>query len=221
MCLIPTQVIRDLGLALPVFIKWDDAEYGLRARDAGYPTVSMPGVAAWHVTWQDKTDSVDWQTYYHTRNRLVTALLHSPFDHGGRVIPESGEIQILHLLSMQYSAADLRLRAIEDILSGPATCTGTCRSGWLSCRRSGAASRDAQARGRPGGLPAAAQPQAAGRPGAAGQFLAARADGGPCRPAPAADGEEVRAGPAAGRPALPGHGLVGAVDRGQRGGLRR
>jgi galactofuranosylgalactofuranosylrhamnosyl-N-acetylglucosaminyl-diphospho-decaprenol beta-1,5/1,6-galactofuranosyltransferase len=119
MCLIPTQVIRDLGLALPVFIKWDDAEYGLRARDAGYPTVSMPGVAAWHVTWQDKSDSVDWQAYYHIRNRLVTALLHSPFDHGGRVIAESGEVQILHLLSMQYSAADLRLRAIEDVLSGP------------------------------------------------------------------------------------------------------
>jgi galactofuranosylgalactofuranosylrhamnosyl-N-acetylglucosaminyl-diphospho-decaprenol beta-1,5/1,6-galactofuranosyltransferase len=119
MCLIPTKIVRELGLALPVFIKWDDAEYGLRARDAGYPTVSMPGVAAWHVTWQDKSDSVDWQAYYHIRNRLVAALLHSPFDHGGRLVAESGEIQVLHLLSMHYSAAELRLQAIEDVLSGP------------------------------------------------------------------------------------------------------
>jgi galactofuranosylgalactofuranosylrhamnosyl-N-acetylglucosaminyl-diphospho-decaprenol beta-1,5/1,6-galactofuranosyltransferase len=119
MCLIPVKVIKELGLALPVFIKWDDAEYGLRARDHGYPTVSMPGVAAWHVTWQDKTDSVDWQAYYHIRNRLVTALLHSPFDRGGRLIAESAEIQVLHLLSMQYSAAELRLLALQDVLSGP------------------------------------------------------------------------------------------------------
>ncbi|MGH3276069.1 MAG: hypothetical protein ACRDNZ_17305 [Streptosporangiaceae bacterium] len=47
-------------------------------------------------------------------------MLHSPFERGGRLIAESGEIQVLHLLSMQYSAAELRLRAIEDVLSGPA-----------------------------------------------------------------------------------------------------
>ena len=31
MCLIPTKVIKEIGLALPMFIKWDDAEFGLRA----------------------------------------------------------------------------------------------------------------------------------------------------------------------------------------------
>ena len=32
MCLIPTSIlIREIGLALPVFIKWDDVEYGIRA----------------------------------------------------------------------------------------------------------------------------------------------------------------------------------------------
>jgi galactofuranosylgalactofuranosylrhamnosyl-N-acetylglucosaminyl-diphospho-decaprenol beta-1,5/1,6-galactofuranosyltransferase len=119
MCLIPMRIIDEIGLALPVFIKWDDAEYGLRARKAGYPTVSMPGVAAWHVPWQDKTDAVDWQAYYHVRNRVVTALLHSPYDRGGRLIGEIAETQIQHLLSMQYSTAALRLLAIEDVLAGP------------------------------------------------------------------------------------------------------
>src|SRR5699024_2578126 len=28
-CLIPTETVRAIGLSLPVFIKWDDAEYGL------------------------------------------------------------------------------------------------------------------------------------------------------------------------------------------------
>ena len=119
MCLIPTRIIGELGLALPVFIKWDDAEYGLRAGKAGYPTVSLPGVAAWHVPWQDKNDAHDWQAYYHLRNRLVAALLHSPYERGGRLVAESAETQVQHLLSMQYSTAALRLLAIEDVLSGP------------------------------------------------------------------------------------------------------
>jgi galactofuranosylgalactofuranosylrhamnosyl-N-acetylglucosaminyl-diphospho-decaprenol beta-1,5/1,6-galactofuranosyltransferase len=120
MCLIPTRVIREIGLALPVFIKWDDAEYGVRARDHGYPTVSLPGAAAWQVPWDDKDDARDWQAYYHLRNRLVSALLHSPHDHGGRLIAESLERQLQSLLSMQYSTSALRLLAIEDVLTGPA-----------------------------------------------------------------------------------------------------
>jgi galactofuranosylgalactofuranosylrhamnosyl-N-acetylglucosaminyl-diphospho-decaprenol beta-1,5/1,6-galactofuranosyltransferase len=119
MCLIPTATVRELGLALPVFIKWDDAEYGLRAREAGFPVVSLPGVAVWHIPWQDKNDAVDWQAYYHLRNRLVAALLHSQYPRGGSVVTENLEFQIRHLLSMQYSTALLRLLAIEDILSGP------------------------------------------------------------------------------------------------------
>jgi len=119
MCLIPTQVVREIGLALPVFIKWDDAEYALRARAHGYPTVSMPGVAAWHVPWDDKNDARDWQAYYHLRNRIVAALLHSNEPHGGAVLTESLERQLQNLLSMQYSTVALRLIALEDVLSGP------------------------------------------------------------------------------------------------------
>ena len=120
LCLIPRQVIAELGLALPVFIKWDDAEYGVRAREHGIPTVSLPGVAAWQAPWADKNDALDWQAYYHLRNRIVTALLHSPAEHGGALLSESLQRQLQNLLSMQYSTAALRLLAIEDVLTGPA-----------------------------------------------------------------------------------------------------
>ena len=119
MCLIPTSVIKRIGLSLPFFIKWDDSEYGLRAQGAGVPTVSFPGAAVWHVPWTDKDDSLDWQAYFHERNRLVAALIHSQYKHGGHVITESMQGQIKHLLSSQYSVVELRLRAIEDILTGP------------------------------------------------------------------------------------------------------
>ena len=119
MCLIPTKVIKEVGLSLPMFIKWDDAEFGLRASEAGYPTVTLPGMAVWHVPWHEKDDTIDWQAYFHRRNRIVAALLHSPYERGGKLVRESFETQVRHLLSMQYSPAEMGLMAIEDILEGP------------------------------------------------------------------------------------------------------
>jgi galactofuranosylgalactofuranosylrhamnosyl-N-acetylglucosaminyl-diphospho-decaprenol beta-1,5/1,6-galactofuranosyltransferase len=119
MCLIPTRVVREIGLSLPLFIKWDDSEYGLRAQAAGFPTVSLPGAAVWHIPWTDKNDALDWQAYFHQRNRFVAALLHSPFEHGGRLIRESLNHQIKHLFAMQYSTVELRHLALKDVLAGP------------------------------------------------------------------------------------------------------
>ncbi len=119
MCLIPRQVLAEIGLSLPLFIKWDDSEFGLRAKEAGYPTVTFPGAAVWHVPWTDKNDALDWQAYFHQRNRFIAALLHSPYPKGGRMIRESRNHQIKHLVSMQYSTAELRHQALEDVLAGP------------------------------------------------------------------------------------------------------
>ncbi|WP_181312316.1 glycosyltransferase [Nocardioides campestrisoli] len=119
MCLIPRKVLEEIGLSLPLFIKWDDSEYGLRAKEAGYPTVTFPGAAVWHVPWSDKNDGVDWQAYFHQRNRFVAALLHSPYERGGRMVRESFNHQVKHLASLQYSTAELRHRALEDVLAGP------------------------------------------------------------------------------------------------------
>jgi galactofuranosylgalactofuranosylrhamnosyl-N-acetylglucosaminyl-diphospho-decaprenol beta-1,5/1,6-galactofuranosyltransferase len=119
MCLIPAQVLAEIGLSLPFFIKWDDSEYGLRAKEAGFPTVSLPGAAVWHVPWTDKNDALDWQAYFHVRNRLIAALVHSQYPRGGRLVRESLNHQIKHLVSMQYSTVALRHKALEDVLAGP------------------------------------------------------------------------------------------------------
>ncbi|MCT1775067.1 glycosyltransferase [Brachybacterium sp. p3-SID957] len=119
MCLIPTETVRAIGLSLPVFIKWDDAEYGLRAKKAGYPTVSLPGAGVWHMSWTDKDDLVGWQAYFHERNRIITALLHSPYPRGGRVVKESQFMDVKHLISMQYYTEAGRLMAQHDVLAGP------------------------------------------------------------------------------------------------------
>jgi galactofuranosylgalactofuranosylrhamnosyl-N-acetylglucosaminyl-diphospho-decaprenol beta-1,5/1,6-galactofuranosyltransferase len=120
MCLIPVEVLKTVGLSLPAFIKWDDAEYCLRAGEAGFPTVSVPGVALWHVSWLGKDDSLDWQAYFHARNRIVAALLHSGQPEGGTLLRHSRRVDLKHLMMMQYYPVTLRHRALRDILSGPA-----------------------------------------------------------------------------------------------------
>lgn len=119
MCLIPVSIIREIGLSLPVFIKWDDAEFALRAKSRGYDTVSLPGAAVWHVSWVDKDDSIDWQAFFHARNRLVAAMLHSPMEQGGRLNRANLAIDLKHLLSMQYFAMAARLEAYKSVLDGP------------------------------------------------------------------------------------------------------
>ncbi|OKL47289.1 hypothetical protein BSR29_06645 [Boudabousia liubingyangii] len=119
MCLIPTLVVEEIGLSLPFFIKWDDSEYCLRAGKHGVPTVTLPGAAVWHVPWTDKDDSVDWQAYFHYRNRLVAGLMHSKFSRGGGMIKHLSLVSLKHFLSQQYSVLALQIKALEDILRGP------------------------------------------------------------------------------------------------------
>src|SRR5690606_22070152 len=119
MCMIPKQVIAEIGLSMPVFIKWDDAEYGLRAKKAGYRTVSLPGVALWHISWLDKDDTQDWGAYFHTRNRIIAGLLHSDRPKSGRLLQNSGRQDIKKLLNMQYYATQLAVDALRDVLAGP------------------------------------------------------------------------------------------------------
>ena len=154
MCLIPTSILAEIGLSLPVFIKWDDAEYGIRAKEAGYRTVSMPGVAVWHVPWTDKNDALDWQAYFHQRNRTVAALLHSPYERGGRIVRESFNHQVKHVLAMQYSVAELRLLALEDILVGPEQLHPDITTKLLHIRALRSTFADAKTDPDPGAFPA-------------------------------------------------------------------
>ena len=118
MCMIPRVVAEEIGQPLPLFIKWDDAEYGLRARAAGYPTVTMPGAAIWHMAWSDKDDAIDWQAYFHLRNRLVVASLYHDGDHKG-IMQSSLKALVKHLVCLEYSTVAIQIEAIRDFLRGP------------------------------------------------------------------------------------------------------
>ncbi|NLE80658.1 MAG: glycosyltransferase family 2 protein [Rhodococcus sp.] len=116
-CLIPAEVVKEIGLPIPIFFQWDDVEYGVRARNAGFVTVTLPNAAVWHADFYWK-DFDDWARYFSTRNSLIVGALH------GDVTTKSIRRQFLrqiseYLVAMQYGLAATTLRGIEDFLSGP------------------------------------------------------------------------------------------------------
>ena len=118
MCLIPVAVMKKIGLSLPVFIKFDDIEYSLRAGKAGFPTVCLPGVAVWHQAWHDKDPARSWEEYFTERNRWIAALLTYP-DTPPRMLLETLYGDASLGLRFVYSAMALHHMALKDIMRGP------------------------------------------------------------------------------------------------------
>ncbi|TNC28806.1 glycosyltransferase family 2 protein [Amycolatopsis alkalitolerans] len=116
-CLIPAEALAKLGYPLPIFFQWDDIEYGLRARAAGIPTVTMPGFGVWHADFSWK-DWDDWARYFSLRNALIVSALHGEFDVRATARFLFAELW-RYLVSMRYGLARTLIFAVEDFLRGP------------------------------------------------------------------------------------------------------
>ena len=116
-CLIPAEVVAKIGLPIPIFFQWDDVEFGIRAREAGFVTVTLPNAAVWHADFYWK-DYDDWARYFSTRNSLIVASLHADLD-PKRTARLLFDTISKHLVAMQYGLAHTVLSGIEDFLDGP------------------------------------------------------------------------------------------------------
>lgn len=65
-CCIPIHRIKQIGYPIPVFIKGDDIEYGIRNHR---PVLSMNGICVWHQSFLSKMTPV--VNYYSDRNMLI------------------------------------------------------------------------------------------------------------------------------------------------------
>ena len=119
MCLIPTAVIKEIGLSLPLFLKWDDAEYGLRAKAAASLPCLLPVRACGTFPGLIRMTRSAGRRTTTSATALITALLHSPFDKGGRVLLESPVLgRQAHPVHAVLREAG-RLMALEDLLLRP------------------------------------------------------------------------------------------------------
>ena len=115
-CCIPAELIRTLGLPLPMFIRHDDTEYGLRTTLSGAALATVPGLFVWHEPFEAKVKP--WQAYYDRRNMLITAALHGRPDAARQamvLIRETWGGLTLHRYEYCWAIG----QAAEDYLKGP------------------------------------------------------------------------------------------------------
>lgn len=112
-CTIPMNIVTDDNLPMPIFIRGDDVEYGLRNMKH---LILMNGICVWHEPFENKYSS--YLFYYILRNRLIDNSLH------GMTIPKEQLINLLETQVMEqvrlyrYKNADLLMRGTEDFLKG-------------------------------------------------------------------------------------------------------
>ena len=120
MCLVPRAAVEAIGLPMPFFVKWDDVEFGIRAKAAGFGSVALPGSVVWRNSSVGKGAESTWRAYFLLRNRIVTALLHDT--RPTLLVTESMAVSLCHLARREPASAALRWAALKDVLHGP---------GWL------------------------------------------------------------------------------------------
>ena len=65
-CVIPCHRIKEIGYPLPLFVKGDDMEYGIRNHKE---LIHMNGICVWHQSFQSKISPI--VNYYSDRNMLI------------------------------------------------------------------------------------------------------------------------------------------------------
>lgn len=111
---IPMAVVREKGLPLPLFVRCDDVEYGVRAQGT-YMTLN--GICVWHEGFHDRfRPSVD--CYQYVRNFLIANAMDDCASEGAFLQRIQRNMRI-YLRLMYYDAVELFLDGIEDYLKGP------------------------------------------------------------------------------------------------------
>lgn len=111
---IPLSVVREKGLPLPLFVRCDDVEYGMRAEPV---YMTMNGICVWHEGFEGRfRPSVD--CYQYVRNFLIMIAMDDCASEKLFVTRLGRNIR-LHLRTMSYDTVELFLDGFEDYLKGP------------------------------------------------------------------------------------------------------
>lgn len=111
---IPLAKVRECGLPLPLFVRCDDVEYGMRTN----PTyMTMNGICVWHEGFEGRfRPSVD--CYQYIRNFMAMIAMDDCASERFFIDRWARNIR-LHMRTMEYDTVELFLDGMEDYLKGP------------------------------------------------------------------------------------------------------
>jgi len=112
-CCMPINVPTENNLPLPIFIKRDDIEYGLRN---GKTFITMNGICVWHEPFEYKYAT--YLEYYYFRNLCIMNAKHRASFNKKRLIKEIKKRIKELLLRYRFKDAELNLLGIQHYLKG-------------------------------------------------------------------------------------------------------
>lgn len=112
------SALRQLGLLLDqLFIYYEDADWSLRAREAGYEILAVPDALAWHKVSADTRKQVDysaWTYYYNIRNRLTMIQRHGRWYHKAVFYPRFAAWTLYKLTGLAVMQRWSKFNGIKD-----------------------------------------------------------------------------------------------------------
>ncbi|WP_445361569.1 glycosyltransferase family 2 protein [Microbulbifer sp. EKSA005] len=72
----PVKKFSELGLPIPVFLKWDDVEFSIRASKRKVKIIDLNGIGVWHEPFENKYSSSTF--FYEERNSFIARSIHDP-----------------------------------------------------------------------------------------------------------------------------------------------
>lgn len=110
---VPIKCVSPDNLPLPIFIRGDDAEYGLRNTKQ---LILMNGICVWHEPFENKYSST--MFYYIFRNRLIDNSVRGIDFTTKRLLQEFKDHVYNELFTLRYKNAELLLQGVEDFFRG-------------------------------------------------------------------------------------------------------
>lgn len=112
-CTIPMEFVKKDNLPLPIFIRGDDVEYGLRNMKH---LILMNGICVWHEPFEFKYSSSMY--YYILRNKLINNAVHGKAYSRKQFTVEFRNWFLRELFTMRYKNAWLLLDGVNDFMKG-------------------------------------------------------------------------------------------------------
>lgn len=114
-CVIPTTVIKYNGLPLPIFVRFDDVEYGIRCNPK---FMTMNGICVWHAKF-DIRYNAGVERYQTIRNQMIGQLTTGLVPDTKTMLYSLHHMVDLECRKFNYTDAELALTGFEDFLKGP------------------------------------------------------------------------------------------------------
>lgn len=112
-CVTPMKYVTPANLPMPIFIRGDDVEYGLRNTEH---LILLNGICVWHEPFENKYSSMMY--YYIFRNRLIDNAVRSIDYPIKRVIKDLTDQWTCEIRLCRYKNAHLLIDGVLDFLKG-------------------------------------------------------------------------------------------------------